>query len=148
MTTLLTAGLTVAAYALETAGKWKVLEKMNEEGWKALIPVYSEYLIFKNVYSVKAFWISLFASIYALGAAEILKQINIEAMAVTFLPVLLLVCLTQIAVALVAVVIDLKVLYKLAKAFGHGMGYTIGLIIAEPLFACILGFGKSEYEAA
>jgi hypothetical protein len=37
------------------------------------------------------------------------------------------------------------VLYRLAKVFGHGIGFTLGLIILEPIFIMILGFGKSEY---
>jgi hypothetical protein len=37
------------------------------------------------------------------------------------------------------------VLYKLAKVFGHGIGFALGLIFLEPIFIMILGFGSSEY---
>ena len=36
--------------------------------------------------------------------------------------------------------------YKLAKAFGHGGGYTVGLIFIPWLFVLLLGFGSSEYQ--
>ena len=36
-------------------------------------------------------------------------------------------------------------LYKLACAYGHGIGFTIGLFFLNPLFMLILGFGDSEY---
>ena len=35
--------------------------------------------------------------------------------------------------------------YKMAKAFGHGIGYTLGLIVLPFVFAPVLGFGKDEY---
>ena len=35
--------------------------------------------------------------------------------------------------------------YKMAKAFGHGFGYALGLIVFPVVFAPVLGFGKDEY---
>lgn len=35
--------------------------------------------------------------------------------------------------------------YKRCKAFGHGVGYTIGHIIAPGVLTIVLGFGKSQY---
>ena len=37
---------------------------------------------------------------------------------------------------------------KLSKAFGHGGGYAVGLILLQPIFILILGFGKSTYVGA
>ena len=34
---------------------------------------------------------------------------------------------------------------KLAKAFGKGTGFAVGLIFLEPIFICILGFDGSTY---
>ncbi|NZA37287.1 DUF5684 domain-containing protein [Eubacterium callanderi] len=36
--------------------------------------------------------------------------------------------------------------HKLSKAFGHGAGYTIGLLLLRPVFILILGFGSAEYK--
>lgn len=36
--------------------------------------------------------------------------------------------------------------YKLAKAFGKGFLYTLGLIIFPFIFQLILGFGNSQYR--
>ena len=36
-------------------------------------------------------------------------------------------------------------LYKLSKAFGHGVGFTVGLFFLRPIFLLILGFGGSVY---
>ena len=34
---------------------------------------------------------------------------------------------------------------KLAKAFGHGAGFTVGLIFLNVIFLLILAFGSSRY---
>lgn len=36
--------------------------------------------------------------------------------------------------------------YKLSKAFGHGILFALGLIVFEPVFVLILGFGRSKYR--
>lgn len=36
-------------------------------------------------------------------------------------------------------------MHKLSKAFGHGIGFTLGLIFLSPIFMLILGFGNSQY---
>ena len=36
--------------------------------------------------------------------------------------------------------------YRTSKVFGHGLGYTIGLIFLPNIFWLILGFGKSKYN--
>ena len=36
-------------------------------------------------------------------------------------------------------------LFKLAKAFGHGAGFGFGLVFLNTIFMMILGFGKAEY---
>jgi Family of unknown function (DUF5684) len=40
----------------------------------------------------------------------------------------------------------LIVLVDLAKAFGKGIGFAIGLIILGPIFYLILGFGSATYQ--
>ncbi|MEM9372982.1 MAG: DUF5684 domain-containing protein [Planctomycetota bacterium] len=38
------------------------------------------------------------------------------------------------------------VMIDIAKAFGRGIGFGVGLILLNPIFMCILGFGSSEYQ--
>lgn len=45
----------------------------------------------------------------------------------------------------VNVVMTIIVYVKLAKAFGKGVGFGIGLIILPCIFVPILGFGDAEY---
>lgn len=45
----------------------------------------------------------------------------------------------------VNVVLTIMMYIKLAKAFGKGVGFGIGLIILPCIFVPILGFGDAEY---
>lgn len=42
-------------------------------------------------------------------------------------------------------VIEIMAKHNLSKAFGHGVGFTIGLYFFDPVFRMILGFGSSQY---
>lgn len=50
-----------------------------------------------------------------------------------------------LVVPVVGIIVAFINYYKMAKAFGHGIGYTLGLIILPYIFAPILGFNKDEY---
>ncbi len=42
-------------------------------------------------------------------------------------------------------VITIIMLFKLARAFGQGIGFGFGLLFLTPIFMLILGFGGAEY---
>lgn len=48
-------------------------------------------------------------------------------------------------IPLVNVVVWVILMGNLAKSFGKGIGFVLGLIFLNPLFAIILGFGKATY---
>jgi len=48
----------------------------------------------------------------------------------------------------VGFVIWIIVALDLAKVFGRGTGFAIGLIFLTPIFALILGFGSDTYKGA
>lgn len=54
---------------------------------------------------------------------------------------LLLVPVANLIVAIMA-------LNDVARAFGKGVGFTIGLILLSPIFFCILGFGSAQYQGS
>lgn len=45
----------------------------------------------------------------------------------------------------VDIVIVVITTYKLSRAFGHGLGYCLGLLLFPFLFQLIVGFGSSQY---
>jgi hypothetical protein len=51
-------------------------------------------------------------------------------------------------IPLVNIVIYLVVTNDLSKSFGHGVGFTLGLIFLPGIFHLVLGFGGSRYVGA
>ncbi|MBP3602655.1 MAG: hypothetical protein J6J79_00745 [Lachnospiraceae bacterium] len=43
------------------------------------------------------------------------------------------------------IVFIIMLYFKLASAFGQGVGFGFGLLFLSPIFMLILGFGKAEY---
>lgn len=51
-------------------------------------------------------------------------------------------------VPIVNVVMEIMLLFKLAKAYGKGVGFGFGLLFLSPIFLLILAFGSAEYVGA
>ncbi len=49
-------------------------------------------------------------------------------------------------VPIVNVIVFIVVWYGVARAFGHGVGFTAGLVLLSPIFLPILGYGSSKYR--
>lgn len=49
------------------------------------------------------------------------------------------------AIPVVNVVVGIILLHKMSKAFGHGAGFTLGLLFFPYIFMVILGFNGDEY---
>lgn len=49
-------------------------------------------------------------------------------------------------VPVVNIVISFIVMIEIAKNFGKGTGFGIGLILLSPIFWCILGYGDATYQ--
>lgn len=112
-------------------GLWRTFRKMGLSGWKCLIPVYSNWLMFKTVWEGSVFWF----------------QLSIGVM-VNFLPSSDIPYKYYIWIAGMAVdlIIGFVFLCKLSRAFGHGILFALGLGICPPLFYLILGLGRSEFN--
>lgn len=116
-------------YVLLVIANWRIFTKAGEAGWKSIIPVYNMYISYKISWNTMMFWIML--AVMALNI--IFSAIGGTAAAVGKI------------FAVASAVIMIAQSYKLAKAFGHGVGFTIGLVILNPIFLLILGFGSSQY---
>jgi hypothetical protein len=112
---------------------WKIFTKAGEAGWKSIIPILNTFVIFKISWKTSMFWAwlgtliasSVFASL-AGGNGGVLSVIGI-------------IC------SIASGVIGIIDVHKLSKSFGHGIGFTLGLIFLSPIFTLILAFGSSEY---
>lgn len=125
----------IIGYIITVIPLWRIFTKAGEPGWKALIPLYSTYILYKISWKSSMFWVTLGLSI----VGSILMWIVSDAVIILIIGWLLYVA---------ALVLGIMLYYNLSKSFGHGAGFTIGLVFLCLIFLYILAFGKSEYKGA
>lgn len=124
----------LAFVVLNFFGLYRVFQKMGMPGWKGIIPFYNMYNLYDKVWESKHFWGYLLAQIVLgipMGDASSL-----------------LVSLTDLALWVLLIVVELKLYIALAKAFGKGTGFGVLTFFFAPICLAILGFGSSEYNGA
>ena len=132
----------VFIFALSLIGKFFIFEKMGMPGWKSLIPIYSDYLLFRELIGSGYFW-GYIASALLAGSCSALVTIGMVSGVMEFLFII-----TAVAACTVTIAIQIKLAHSLSKSFGHGIGYTFGLIFIEPIMLMILGLGNNRYARA
>ncbi len=136
-------------YILFIIAYWKILVKAGEKGWKALIPIYNVYLMYKIVNMKSWFWyligISICAEImmavdgYPYGVtAEQMSTLSITAHPMTVIAL--------VGVSIITLIATIIYVYRTSKVFGHGIGFAIGLFFLPFIFWLILAFGNSKYD--
>lgn len=97
---------------------WKIFTKAGKPGWAAIIPVYNLVVWYQIAGMNPLFLLILIGCI--------IPVVNIFA---------------GIAFFVIGIFVNLKI----AKAFGKGTGFAVGLILLPFIFQLILAFDKSEY---
>ena len=138
-------------------GQWKIFEKAGEKGWKCLIPIYGQYILFKIIGAKNWFWCLLAASVIggifmAVGMPKELATVNYWAVDTTvdyaiidwsnhvpYIIGIVITCITSITAVILQSV-------KLSKAFDKGVSYILGLIFIPEIIYLVLGFGKAKYN--
>ncbi len=112
----------IAIYVVAVIGLWKMYVKAGKPGWAAIIPVYN-WWVWVEIIGRPRWWFWALLAYVLLSWLPIVNIILGIAMFVLFL----LGCL------------------DMAKCFGKGTGYGIGLWLLSVVFAPILGFGDAQY---
>ncbi len=116
---------------------WKIFTKAGEEGWKSLIPIYNTYILFKiSGRSFGKFFLLVIG-------ANIASSIAVSIGGGFFATILSLV---GFALAIWVIVEAILCYHGLSTSFGHGAGFTVGLILLNTIFMMILGFGSDQYQ--
>ena len=97
---------------------WKIFTKAGKPGWASIIPVYNLVVWYQIA-----------------GMNPLLLLVLIGCI----IPVV------NIFAGIAFFVIGIFVNIKIAKAFGKGTGFAVGLILLPFIFQLILAFDKSEY---
>lgn len=123
-------------WILQIIANWNIFTKADEAGWKSLIPIYGDYVSYKIAWQTSYFWLNFILGILLSYVSN--ANLN-ESMFLSLIVILLKIALT---------VINIMYCVKLARAFGRGIGFAIGLILLQPIFLLILGFGSDQYYGA
>ena len=123
-----------AWWLLQIIANWRIFTKAGEAGWKSIIPIYGDYISYKIAWQPAYFWLT-----FILGIVSSYLQGTLETG--ESLTVYMLVILIKIILVVISIIYSIK----LARAFGRGTGFAIGLIFLQPIFMLILGFGDDRY---
>lgn len=142
-------------FVLIVIAQWKVFEKAGEKGWKSIIPIYGQYILFKIVGAQNWFWgllcVSIVCSVLvgtnvpAIDWTASQEVINAQIQAIDWSQYPMYITGT-IVTGIVSLVVEIVLAIKIAKAFDKGIAYVIGLIFVSPIVLMVLGFGKAKYN--
>ena len=141
------AGIAIAILLI--VAMWKLFKKAGEPGWKALIPIYDIYILFKIAGAKSWFWgwivaeiIVFIDTIIATNNGGVVTDAagNItEIKDVSF-------AIIVAAMGIFELVAYIVLCAKLSKAFKRGAGTAIGLFFFPNIFTLILAFGSAKYD--
>ena len=125
-------------YIIGVIGMFKVFEKCGLEGWKAIIPFYSDYVFSEKVGVPKYvlyFWI-----------AGIVDWVIVMPISHSGGFIGILFSLVGFILSIFFIVVRGRFCYWIAKSFGYDVGFAIGLFFLSFVFFLILGFGDAQYR--
>lgn len=145
-TFLITNGIVI----LELIGLWFTFRKMHLPGWKGLIPFYSTYVLFDELWEKKHFWRVIIYLCISFGTSVIgsfLMTIGAVNAGSEFVNVLLIVLGASLLIAclvfaVLSIVIEFKLFFKMAKAFGLKSAWAWGMIFVPFVMFPIIGFNR------
>lgn len=127
---------------------WMLLEKAGENGWKILIPYYSEYTIFKIAKKRNLFWWQL-----VIGIVTVISAITLLTMSIFMIEAesemsgLVTGCIINsvliFILSIVLFVIKVKRSIGLSKAFGQSTAFGVGILFIEPVFIAIIALNTN-----
>lgn len=123
--------LSLLIWGLTVFALWKIFVKAGQPGWASLIPFYNMHVLYRICWEPKYFWFQFLL----IGGAGVLQAVDDTGMLTAFAG----------ALALAAAVMALMLPFRLAKAFGKGKLFGLGLLVLNTVFILILGLGDADY---
>ena len=117
--------------------RWRLFKKAGEKGWKAIIPIYSDYILYKLTWDTKFFWINLIvtSSLSLIIRSNTTPSGTMNSTAAYF----------STLAGIFGIVWNAIYCIKIARAYGKDSGFAIGLYFLNPIFMLILAFGSAKY---
>lgn len=135
--------------ALMLVAMWNIFVKMGEPGWKSIVPYYSMWTLIERLRKPRSwFWIiAISALIYmVLYSIYMFRTATLNGAPGGFDPDAMLLLLAMIPVWGVLMVYNIMLYHAMSESFGHGAGFTVGLLFLPVIFLCILAFGSDRFQ--
>ena len=118
--------------------QWIIFQKAKQAGWKSLIPIYDTFVMLRIIQRPQ-WWGYLIVgiSIIQVVLSTMLDGGNSDSTSLQIM--------SSIA-TLVAFIFSVRITHGLSRSFGHGVGFTLGLLFLPYIFYPILAFGSSTYR--
>lgn len=115
-----------------------VFRKIGEKPYKALIPFYQEFVLFRALGVTR-----IIPAIYTAAVAVFIVVTYIELP--DFMISLILFPVNTLIIFVFYLIIYIQKAVKLSDYFGKGPAFKLGMVLLQPLFTLILAFGRSRY---
>lgn len=126
---------TVLTYCI----RWFIFKKAGEQGWKGLIPFYSDYINYKIAWDGKIYLVLLIGSVIQTVVSGIFSLIH--PLVGAFFGIVL-----GTIVGGAKAICSMILQFKFARAFGKNDYFGVGLYFLNSVFTAILAFGDCKYK--
>ena len=120
----------VALIVVSIAGVWKTVSKLGGRGWSQIVPVYSAWECSSAAGCEHALCVVYTVLAAIAFASNVVRNESLQSIAGF--------C------TLAYLILGIMVAYKIARRFGKGKGFTVGLVILPFIFYGILGLGSAQ----
>lgn len=120
---------------------WRIYTKAGQPGWASIVPIYQLFVLMDIIRKPRS-WAVI---ILVLGVAQSILT-AMQPGANSDRDPNMLISLIQLGVGIASIYFTVRTFRELARVFGHGVGFTLGLMFLPFLFYPILAFGGSQYQ--
>lgn len=130
---------------------WKVFNKANIAGWKAIIPFYSDYIRYKLVGKSNMYWIYLLLSL----GKQVFSWISVVVLAANLVELITTGNVNETGMemkifgwilTIIMILLDIYIGKHIANRFGKSEAFGVGIGLIPIVFVPILAFGNAEYS--
>lgn len=148
--------LILAATALVCVSRWRIFKMLGLPGWKGIVPIYSDYTLFKNRWKLKPFWFLtictvVYYSVSFLLSHLMMKQLSggafygtMEELKALIIPYIVISGLIAIVYLVISFAITIGLNIRVMEHFGEGVGFAVGMTIVPFVFYPLLAFTKKQ----
>ena len=124
--------------------RWIFFKKCGEEGWKSLIPIYTDFTLIK-IAGLNWWWLLI---LYA-GTILSLIQSSFNVIrefdsSTSVAPIMIFISFLSFFASLGALFARINYSFNISKKFNKSGGYTALIIFFEPIMLLVLGLSKSD----